>query len=104
MCKRGKPKTRFNSCWFGDEFPKSTYNSSWQKKNNIFHPTIKNVECLEWLIQISSKENELVFDPFGGSGSTYVAAKRQNRLYLGSETDTTYCDLSNKRILNMDNN
>lgn len=97
-------KTRFNSCWFGDEFPKSTYNSSWQKKNNIFHPTIKNVECLGWLVQISSKENELVFDPFGGSGSTYVAAKKQKRLYLGSEIDTIYCDLSNKRIQDIEIN
>lgn len=47
-------KTRFNSCWFGEEYPKATYNSTWQKKNQIYHPTIKNVELLSWLIQISS--------------------------------------------------
>jgi site-specific DNA-methyltransferase (adenine-specific) len=91
-------KTRFNSCWFGDEFPKSTYNSSWQKKNNIFHPTIKNTECLKWFILISSNEGDLICDPFMGSGSTAISTIETNRNYLGFEISTTYWDLSNKRI------
>ena len=41
-------KTRFNACWFGAEYPKATHNSVWQKKNQIFHPTIKNEVCLSW--------------------------------------------------------
>ena len=69
-----KYKTRFNSCWFGAEYPKATYNSSWQKKNQIYHPTLKNVELLSWLIQLSSLPGELVFDGFMGSGSTALAA------------------------------
>lgn len=101
--RQGNPiqeyKTRFNSCWFGDEYPKSTYNSSWQKKNNIYHPTIKNVECMEWLIQISSKENEIVFDPFLGSGSIGVAAKNLHRKFIGIEIDSTYFNMSEQRII-----
>ena len=91
-------KTRFNSCWFGEGFPKSTYNSSWQKKNNIKHPTIKNVDFLEWLIKISSKENEVVLDMFMGSGSTAIACLETNRRYIGFELDDTYCKVAEKRI------
>lgn len=96
-------KKRLPSCWFGDEYPKSTYNSSWQKKNNIFHPTIKNVECLKWLIQISSKEHDVVFDPFGGSGSTYIAAIETNRNFYGFELDETYYELCLDRMANAQN-
>lgn len=91
-------KTRFNSCWFGEKFPKSTYNSSWQKKNGIKHPTVKNVEFLEWLIQISSKENEVILDMFMGSGSTAVACKNTNRRYIGFETDKDYYKTCLSRI------
>lgn len=34
-------KTRFSDCWFGSEYPKATHHSMWQKKNGIFHPTVK---------------------------------------------------------------
>lgn len=100
--RQGNPiqeyKTRFNSCWFGDEYPKSTYNSSWQKKNNIYHPTIKNVECIEWFIQISSNENDIVLDPFVGSGSTAVACVNTKRKYIGFEIDKNYCEIAEKRL------
>lgn len=102
--RQGNPiqeyKTRFNSCWFGEEYPKSTYNSSWQKKNNIYHPTIKNVEFLEWLIQISSDENDVVLDPFMGSASTAIACINTMRNYTGFEIDDNYFEMANNRIQN----
>lgn len=91
-------KTRFNSCWFGSEYPKATYNAVWQKKNQIFHPTIKNAEFLSWLIQISSQPGELIFDGFMGSGSTAVAAILTGRSYIGAEINQDYCNIANKRI------
>ena len=51
------------------------------------YPTEKPVDLLEVLISQSSIENELVMDPFFGSGSTLVAAKKLNRNYIG-------CDIS----------
>ena len=93
-----KYKTRFNACWFGDEYPKATYNSAWQQKHRIFHPTIKNVEFLSWLIQISSRPGELLFDGFMGSGSTGVAAIATGRCYLGTEINQEYFDMAQKRI------
>lgn len=94
-----KYKTRFNSCWFGEEYPKATYNSTWQKKNQIYHPTIKNVELLSWLIQISSLPGELIFDGFMGTGSTAIAAIRTKRDFLGTEINSKYHQTAIKRIM-----
>lgn len=91
-------KTRFNACWFGNEYPKATHNAIWQREHQIFHPTVKNEEFLSWLIQISSQSGELVFDGFMGSGSTAVAAIVTGRRYLGAEIDQGYFELAQKRI------
>lgn len=96
--EKDKYQTRFNSCWFGDGYPKSTCSRGWQKKHRIFHPTIKAVECLEWLIQISSKTGEIVFDGFMGSGSTAVAAMNTKRQFIGAEIDKQFYEMAVKRI------
>lgn len=93
-----KYKTRFPACWFGPEYPKANYNSSWQKSHQIFHPTIKNVEFLSWIIQISSLPGELVFDGFMGTGSTALAAIQTGRDYLGAEICEDYFTISQNRI------
>ncbi len=91
-------KRRFNACWFGEKYPKATYNSTWQQKQGIYHPTIKNVDCLAWLIELSSMRGELVFDGFMGSGSTALAAKQTGRYYLGAEIEETYYNLAHDRL------
>lgn len=93
-----KYKTRFNACWFGGEYPKATYNSSWQKKNGIYHPTIKNVECLSWLIQLSSLPGDLIFDGFMGTGSTALAAYLTRRAYLCAEISGGYFKIAQDRM------
>lgn len=93
-------KTRFPDCWFGAEYPKSTHNSVWQKKNRIYHPTIKNEVCLQWLIQISSDRNDLVFDGFMGTGSTAVAAIKTGRRFIGTEISREYWEIAQERIQN----
>ena len=93
-----KYKTRFPACWFGAEYPKATYHAIWQKQNGIYHPTVKSVEFLSWLIQISSTPRELVFDGFVGTGSTALAALRNSRNYLGAEIDREYFTVAQKRI------
>jgi DNA modification methylase len=54
-------------------------------KNNFEHPTIKPLNIIKTLIENSSKPNDIVFDPFVGSGTTCVGAKDLNRQYLGIE-------------------
>lgn len=56
---------------------------------------------MEWLIQLSSNEEDIVLDPFMGSGTTAVASINKQRQFIGFEIDATYCDLSNRRIQNI---
>ncbi|MBI5158903.1 site-specific DNA-methyltransferase [Candidatus Micrarchaeota archaeon] len=53
---------------------------------------------VELFIKASSKPGQLVFDPFMGSGTAAVAAKRNGRNYLGCEISKKYCDIIKKRI------
>jgi site-specific DNA-methyltransferase (adenine-specific) len=66
------------------------------------HPTQKPIDYLERLIINSSNENEIVFDPFMGSGTTAVACINTNRNFIGFELDPTYCEIAKDRILHID--
>lgn len=53
---------------------------------------------MQILIENSSLENEIVFDPFVGIGSTVLASIKTNRKYIGFELDEKYYKIANKRI------
>ena len=65
---------------------------------NRFHPTQKPVAALKPLIEAFTQMQDLVFDPFCGSGSTLVAAKVLHRRYLGVEVDEQYYGAALKRL------
>lgn len=60
---------------------------------NAFHPTMKPVELMGYLIKNSSREGENVLDSFGGSGSTLIACEQLNRTCYMMELDPHYCDV-----------
>lgn len=91
-------KTRFPSCWFGEEYPWSSENSAYQKANNIYHPTIKGLEFCKWLILLATEPGDLVVDPFVGSGTTAVAASMLGRNFLASEIDPGFFEIAKKRL------
>lgn len=64
------------------------------------HPTEKPVELMNFYITNSSGLNDIVFDPFMGTGSTGIAAIKSNRKFIGIEIDKEYYDVANKRIEN----
>jgi site-specific DNA-methyltransferase (adenine-specific) len=70
----------------------------WSMPENTDHPTQKPEKLLAKVILASSREGDLVFDPFNGSGTTTVVAKKLGRHYLGVEIDETYCCLASKRL------
>ena len=70
----------------------------WSMPENTDHPTQKPEKLLAKIILASSCEGDLVFDPFNGSGTTTVVAKKLARHYLGVEIDETYCCLTQKRL------
>lgn len=63
-----------------------------------FHPTEKPVELMRVLIENSTEENDIVFDPFMGSGSTGIAALNVGRRFVGCELDEGYFEIARKRI------
>ena len=71
----------------------------WSMPENTDHPTQKPEKLIAKLILASSKPGDLVFDPFVGSGTTCVTAKKLGRRYLGVEIDEEYCLWGAKRLL-----
>lgn len=61
------------------------------------HPTQKPIELLERIILASTDENDLILDPFNGSGTTGIVASKLNRKYIGIEKEKEYLDLTIRR-------
>ena len=70
----------------------------WSMSENTDHPTQKPEKLVAKVILASSKPNDVVFDPFLGSGTTSVVAKKLGRRYIGIEIDEHYCCLAEKRL------
>ncbi len=70
----------------------------WSMPENTDHPTQKPEKLLAKIILAGSNKGELVFDPFLGSGTTAVVAKKLERNFSGIEMDEYYCCLSQKRL------
>ena len=70
----------------------------WSMPENTDHPTQKPEKLYAKLLLASSRENDLVFDPFAGSGTTCAVCKKLNRNYLAVEINEEYCLWAAKRI------
>ena len=62
------------------------------------HPTIKPLDITEKIIRNSTREGQLVLDPFMGSGTTGVACVNTDRKFIGIEIDKEYFDIAQKRV------
>ena len=62
------------------------------------HPTQKPIQLLEHFVKILTNENDIIYDPFSGSGSSGVAALLHNRKYIGSEINEEYYNNSMERL------
>jgi site-specific DNA-methyltransferase (adenine-specific) len=94
--------------WNINENFRDTYSSNswtdisipfWSMPENTDHPTQKPEKLLAKIILASSNKGDVVFDPFLGSGTTAVVAKKLNRNFVGIEIDKYYCCLAQKRLL-----
>ncbi len=89
------------SNWVGREkvYPSNVLHMATECYNRQHSATFP-VALPEWFINLFTEENDLVLDPFNGSGTTCVAAKQLNRRYLGIDTNQEYCDISRLRLEN----
>jgi len=98
--KQGKPV--FQPSFAGSEnvdvfkFPKPQNN--WIGDNAKYHPTSKPVNLIKNFIKISSNPNDIILDPFLGSGTTAVAAKQLGRNFIGIEISPKYCEIARERL------
>ena len=74
----------------------------WSMPENTDHPTQKPEKLYAKLILASSRKGDLIFDPFMGSGTTAVVAKKLGRKYLGVEINEEYCLWAAKRLIMAD--
>jgi len=70
-----------------------------EMKNN--HPTVKPIALMEYLINMVTKEGQTVLDPFTGSGTTLIAAKKLGRKYIGIELEPEYVKIAEARLISI---
>lgn len=76
----------------------------WSMPENTAHPTQKPEKLIAKLILASSNENDLILDPFMGSGTTSVVAKKLNRRFIGIEQNEIYVAWAEKRLIDAEKN
>lgn len=82
----------------GDRYPLSVLDFKYDTKR--YHPTQKPVALCEYMVKTYTNAGQLMVDPFAGSGSSLVAAKRNKRRAIGIELDAGYCDIIVGRLKN----
>jgi site-specific DNA-methyltransferase (adenine-specific) len=70
----------------------------WSMPENTDHPTQKSEKLIAKLVLASSNQGDFVLDPFLGSGTVSVVAKKLGRRYLGIEVNEEYCLLALRRL------
>jgi site-specific DNA-methyltransferase (adenine-specific) len=87
--------------WFGPTDEKTVW--EFKKDNtNDYHPTQKPIDVVERALNNSSKKGQLIYDAFGGSGSTMVGSHQLKRTANLMELDPKYCDVIVKRMVKLD--
>jgi len=98
FCRKGKAR-KINNCGTSDIL--SIPNKKTKINGKNIHDTEKPVELMRILIENSSKENDIILEPFAGSGSSLIAAEKSNRKWIGIEINEEYCKIAKKRIENV---
>ena len=86
LCKRASKRDR-NSDWRGEEIGMTNR-----------HPTVKPTDLMAWLVRLITPPGGIVLDPFAGSGSTCVAARREGFFFIGIEQELEYVKIARKRV------
>lgn len=94
--RKGKG-VKINNCGTGDILRVPNIKSKDENGKNL-HDTEKPVELMQILVENSSKENDVVIDPFMGIGSTGLACVNTNRRFIGIELDKNYYNIAKSRL------
>jgi len=78
--------------------PDNIFKIQAQKKDSGLHPTQKPLALMELLIELTTSKDQVVLDPFCGSGTTLVAAMKLGRKYIGIEKESIYYNAAKERL------
>lgn len=90
-----------NKCYFNNDAPFGFYSKVKQTictPSEFGHPTEKDVDVIMRLLQVSTREGDLVIDPYMGAGSTLRAAKDLNRRAIGVDIEERWCEVTANRL------
>ncbi len=82
----------------GTKNPGSFQSDGTKKASQNNHPTVKPVKLIQYLCKLVTPKGGIIYDPFGGSGTTAVASINEGFFWILSEIVPEYCDITNKRI------
>jgi len=103
LSRRERQKQGFPSevSIFKDEFMEATldvWDIPTESATRVGHPAPFPIELPKRLIELYTYRDDVILDPFAGSGSTAVAALRTDRHYIGYEIDSSYIEIANRRV------
>lgn len=109
LCKKASKRDR-NSDWRGEEItleprnnmrvnaPRSSEAEKHATTHRNNHPTVKPTDLMAWLVRLITPPGGIVLDPFAGSGSTLVAARREGFGFIGIEREAEYVEIARARV------
>ena len=62
------------------------------------HPTVKPIRLMRWLVRLVTPPGGVLVEPFGGSGTTLIAAEREGFACVSAELEPKYCDIIRARL------
>jgi len=98
ILKYGVGAINTEDCKINGASPTNLLEFGFSKNENRFHEAQKPLELIEFLIKLTTREEQIILDPFMGSGTTALAAKRLNRKFIGFEINEEYYNVAISRI------
>lgn len=88
------------ACKINGSSPTNLLEFGFGQNENRVHEAQKPLKLIEFLIKLVTRENQIVLDPFIGSGTTAAAAKKMGRQFIGFEIVKEYCEIAEERLRN----
>ncbi len=98
VLKNGVGAMNIEDCLMNGKSPTNVLEFDFDKNEKQYHQAQKPVKLLEYFINLTTKANYVVLDPFAGSGSTLLACKNANRNFIGFEINKKYWEIGLKRL------
>jgi len=90
-----------DNCMLNEARPTNLIEFGFRKSEKRIHEAQKPLDLIEYLIKLTTREGQLVLDPFMGSGTTAIAAKSLNRKFIGFEANQEFFETTSKRLENI---